>query len=100
MRWSEEVFLLVEEMRRVCEFFAWQAHWWRDMAVHPDGLTAIALDGMRAYALRQAALREALLQDCLQRWKSVPALFNSSPRHSEVSGISPQQPALWFSPPA
>ncbi|KAG1786540.1 uncharacterized protein HD556DRAFT_1449630 [Suillus plorans] len=36
--WSEEVELLREEMRRVLEFFAWQAAWWDEqgkrLAVH------------------------------------------------------------------
>lgn len=28
MRFSEEVELLLEEMRRVCQFLQWQESWW------------------------------------------------------------------------
>ena len=56
MWWSEEVTLLIEEMQQVCNFFAWQAAWWQGQASRHSSLSSVELDGMRAYALRQAAL--------------------------------------------
>ncbi|KAG2356874.1 hypothetical protein BDR07DRAFT_1453293 [Suillus spraguei] len=48
LRWAEEVDLLQEEMRRVLQFFNWQANWW-------EGQGAAAWDeGLRAYASQQA----------------------------------------------
>jgi hypothetical protein len=34
MHWSEEVELLQEEMRRVLQFFGWQATWWDSQREH------------------------------------------------------------------
>jgi hypothetical protein len=97
MRWSEDVTLLLEEMRRVTEFFEWQAAWWRAQAARHKGLPLAELSGMRAYALRQANLRESLLQGCRDRWASVPKLFESSSRHLEVACVSPPLPAIFES---
>ena len=36
--WSEEVTLLLEEMRRVCTFQEWQAGWWDHQVWRWDGL--------------------------------------------------------------
>ena len=49
MRWSEEVLLVQEEMRRVLEYMSWLANWWSSHAAVPsmahdpyltEGLTA------------------------------------------------------------
>ncbi|KAG1893513.1 uncharacterized protein F5891DRAFT_1196364 [Suillus fuscotomentosus] len=55
LRWSEEVLLLKEEMRRVRQYLGWRAQWWLDH--HDKGI----VEGARAYAYRQSAIQHALL---------------------------------------
>jgi urease accessory protein UreF len=60
VRWSEEVMLLREEMRRVLRYLNWQARWWRDrIEARPDASGAVQA-GVRAFALKQAAWHENL----------------------------------------
>ncbi|KAG2104983.1 hypothetical protein BD769DRAFT_1612896 [Suillus cothurnatus] len=72
-RWTEEVELLREEMRRVCAFFDWHAAWWRDQAGRRIGLDVAKLEGLEAYARRQAALRIMMRDSCVRKWSAVPA---------------------------
>ncbi|KAG2029310.1 hypothetical protein BDR03DRAFT_881153 [Suillus americanus] len=72
-RWTEEVELLQEEMRRVCTFFDWHAAWWMDQANRRTGLDAAELEGLAAYARRQAVLRIMMRDNCLRKWRAVPA---------------------------
>ncbi|KAJ7874124.1 hypothetical protein B0H13DRAFT_1894675 [Mycena leptocephala] len=59
VRWTEEVMLLREEMRRVLRYLAWQTEWWRERrALRTIGLLRWA--GAHAYALKQAAWHERL----------------------------------------
>ncbi|KAG1847579.1 hypothetical protein F4604DRAFT_1883995 [Suillus subluteus] len=70
LRWAEEVDLLQEEMRRVLQFFNWQANWWEGQGV----LQAAARDeGLRAYASQQANIRHRLAA----RFRSIWAPFIS-----------------------
>ncbi|KAG2110013.1 hypothetical protein DEU56DRAFT_874489 [Suillus clintonianus] len=62
-RWIEEVELLQEEMRP----------WWRDQASRRIGLEGAELEGLEAYAKRQAALRITMRDNCLRKWCAVPA---------------------------
>ncbi|KAG2095920.1 uncharacterized protein F5147DRAFT_584384 [Suillus discolor] len=59
-RWSEEVELLLEEMRRVVVFLKWQAEWWSGRA-NTRALEPADEEGAVAYAYRQAALRLSLV---------------------------------------
>ncbi|KAG2153817.1 hypothetical protein DEU56DRAFT_868442 [Suillus clintonianus] len=63
LRWSEEVELLREEMRRVLKFFAWQAAWWEDQGKRRVGECAAHAEGVYAYAVRQANLRRRMADD-------------------------------------
>jgi hypothetical protein len=56
MRWSEEVILLREEMRRVAAFLAWEADRWMSQQSAWEGTTQEDDEGLTAYALRQAVL--------------------------------------------
>ncbi|KAF7978528.1 hypothetical protein HWV62_45709 [Athelia sp. TMB] len=58
-RWTEEVSLLSEEMRRVLCYLHWREIWWKCREVQWDGLDAEVADGLRAYALRQASICKA-----------------------------------------
>ncbi|KAJ7789264.1 hypothetical protein B0H14DRAFT_3503214 [Mycena olivaceomarginata] len=60
VRWSEEVMLLREEMRRVVWYLGWQTDWWRDRAEVRRGLTREVAAGVRAYALKQGDWHEWL----------------------------------------
>ncbi|OAX31006.1 hypothetical protein K503DRAFT_704426, partial [Rhizopogon vinicolor AM-OR11-026] len=84
MRWSEEVELLQEEMRRVLQFFGWQATWWDSQKERRFIEPTEERDGLRAYAARQASLRHDLRQNFSRLWKpylpqtaTVPGLSNS-----------------------
>jgi hypothetical protein len=88
MRWSEEVLLLEEEMRRVQQFLAWQAKWWDDRQMLFEDLPAAEAEGMRGYALRQAALRRALQDSFSKQWADVPQLLKLWERHPEVAAAA------------
>ena len=69
-RWNEEVQLVKEEMRRVLAFLEWKAVWWtkegsRSLDVRPD-----IVDGIRAYAAKQAYISRALAYSFKMRWES------------------------------
>ena len=72
LRWSEEVLLVQEEMRRVTAFLHWYASWWlrhADVARRYDD--PILSEGLAAYALRQAKLRTSLQDQFSLLWKNV-----------------------------
>ena len=70
MRWTEEVELLDEEMRRTLEFFAWKWRWWmcrtRSTIRGTSGLGYE--EGFTAYAFSQAAVYDELWQGCKLAW--------------------------------
>lgn len=90
-RWQEECALLVEEMRRVLAFFHWQSNWWTKKAEPVSGEDWLeqleqvlnnekvgktkeeicAQEGLRAYALCQAVLCQAMLARFSHTWKNV-----------------------------
>jgi len=96
MRFSEEVELLNEEMRRVLAFLEWEACRWEERAtermrtrapvaaiVDPmiaptmPVISESALDeGLHAYALRQAAIRRQLFNRFSAQWKDVPTFIH------------------------
>ena len=72
MRWSEEVLLLEEEMRRVQDYMSWFANWWTSHAVVPSAVHDPYLaEGLTAYALKQADLRLSLRNHFEMLWKDV-----------------------------
>ncbi|PBK67752.1 hypothetical protein ARMSODRAFT_888498, partial [Armillaria solidipes] len=66
-RWREEVILVLEEMKHVKAFFAWEGRTWLDRAARED-----ISEGERGYALRQADIRCRMRDHCIRRWKDVP----------------------------
>jgi hypothetical protein len=84
MRWSEEVLLLQEEMRRVSRFLHWRAEWWEARAhLWPD-LGPAEREGMAAYSWRQAALFRGMRADFECRWKGIDVIVAGSTRHPDV----------------
>ncbi|KAJ6552342.1 hypothetical protein DFH09DRAFT_1086110 [Mycena vulgaris] len=82
-RWTEEVDLLEEEMRRILVFLDWKAKWWRslkeartkesDPARYDTAMDDPALcEGLHAYAERQAMIQEDMKARFEANWKDVP----------------------------
>jgi hypothetical protein len=69
MRWSEEVVLLQEEMRHVLAYNTWHADWWEEQVGCGANMQAPYLEGMVAYARRQAHLFRTMHDDCQRYWK-------------------------------
>ncbi|KAJ7033272.1 hypothetical protein C8F04DRAFT_1396133 [Mycena alexandri] len=72
-RWTEEVNLLEEEMRRILVFLEWRATWWRGLKdgrpeVVDDGVLS---EGFNAYAERQAVIQEMMKTRFEDNWKDV-----------------------------
>lgn len=57
-RASEEVMLVREEIRRILEFLSWRAFWWEEKQHARDGVDNEMKEGIRAYAIEQAALQQ------------------------------------------
>ena len=69
-RWTEEVLLLVEEMRRVVAYHEHRADWWRQCQ---DGLgcewpSADHAEGACAYVSEHANMHEDLIAQCRRVW--------------------------------
>jgi hypothetical protein len=79
-RWNEELLIVQEEIRRVLAFFAWKSSWWVDQAVRRKIEDDPALiDGIRAYAYKQASFQTRMAERCASHW--LPVL--------EEKGITP-----------
>ncbi|KAF7298517.1 CxC2 domain-containing protein [Mycena indigotica] len=74
-RWAEEVELLEEEMRRVLQFCAWKANWWRERRDRRQGLPDAIMSGLRAYAYRQAHIQESRHAQFFRNWQDVPSFI-------------------------
>ncbi|KAG1877639.1 hypothetical protein DFJ58DRAFT_712348 [Suillus subalutaceus] len=73
--WAEEVELVQEEMRRVLAFFEWNKGWWEGLATSRVDDGTMEHEAAVAYALRQAAIRRSMWNDCLLLWDVVPSLL-------------------------
>ncbi|KAJ7469942.1 hypothetical protein B0H11DRAFT_2159271 [Mycena galericulata] len=69
-RWTEEVDLVEEEMRRVGEFLTWRAEWWLELLdQRPDVLLDPVLrEGFTAYARRQSKIQKDLRDRFQKTW--------------------------------
>lgn len=72
MRWTEEVELLNEEMRRTLEFFSWKWRWWmcRTRSCIGGSSGRGYEEGFTAYAMSQAAVYRELYDGCRTLWSS------------------------------
>lgn len=71
-RWSEEVILTVEEMRRVTQYLEWKSRWWIGRIEQCRNGSAEVKEGWSAYAKRQSAIITAMRARFLAQW--VPEL--------------------------
>lgn len=69
MRWSEEIILLQEEMRRVLAYHAWHARWWDSQSFRWSGLSEEQTEGLAAYAHRQAKVYRDMRSVCERAWR-------------------------------
>jgi hypothetical protein len=69
MRWSEEVQLLQEEMRRVLAFFSWKADWWASQLGLRGSIEEGLSEGLDAYTHRQADIWRTLHLHCAHLWR-------------------------------
>lgn len=76
-RWEEEVLLVHEEMRRVVMFYEWKAAWWRGQATRRVDIDATIIQGVTAYAEKQAYLCESFARSCVASW--LPVLKDDGP---------------------
>lgn len=99
-RWSEEVSLLIEEMRRVIEFFKWQADWWKSRGFGHvfSAIGEADSEGFFAYAERQSHLRLALMDHFKRLWSDVPSLVHSEA--ADLCTASDTSPSILGPPPA
>ncbi|KAJ7185969.1 hypothetical protein C8R46DRAFT_880838 [Mycena filopes] len=72
-RWREEVILLEEEMRRVLQFCKWKAKWWDDRKDSRPDASSVLAEGVRAYALEQAARERYWASSWEAKWAAVRA---------------------------
>ena len=68
LRWSEEVLLLKEEMRRVRKTLEKRVAWWREREEPWEGLDRAEAEGVCAYARRQAGVEQSLYERFTRLW--------------------------------
>jgi hypothetical protein len=89
MRWSEELDLVLEEMRRVCAFMVSRAVWWIDQARIMEesrlrsGWSDESREGSYAYARRQASMFQDISSRCSSSWASTISYAMTIPRYNE-----------------
>lgn len=66
-RWTEEVVIVLEEMRRTLAFCLWKSTWWRERQNTRSG-SADLQDGATAYALKQAYIWESMAESFVTQW--------------------------------
>lgn len=69
MRWSEEVLMLREEMRRVLAFLSWHEVWWDQQALRRTDLPSEVTEGLAAYAYKQAHMRRKIRTSFDKLWR-------------------------------
>ena len=78
-RWSEELLIIQEEMRRVLAFFEWRSRWWLEQANRRLGLESSIHSGVVAYAHKQSALCLRMAARCAEYWLPVMKKHGTTP---------------------
>lgn len=94
-RWSEEVRLLQEEMRRVLEYCSWKGIWWRSRQRDREDVDRDVLSGLEAYAHKQATIWERLGQSFGLVWSSVLQKHQLVAEWQGRYSKMPRNPSLW-----
>ncbi|KAK6981487.1 CxC2 domain-containing protein [Favolaschia claudopus] len=90
-RWTEEVDLLEEEMRRVLQFLEWKAGWWTGLVGQREAVVSDAVlnEGFTAYARRQSRTQLDLRARFQANWRDVPAYIQMG--RDSVSAIPEEE---------
>ena len=67
-RWSKELLIIQEEMRRVLAFFEWKSGWWLSQVNRRGGLQPSIQSGVAAYAQKQANICLQMADRCATYW--------------------------------
>ena len=67
-RWSEELLIIQEEMRRVLVYQKWKAGWWRERSSLRDHGDVTILSGISGYAYKQEAICLRIAEKCAVEW--------------------------------
>lgn len=70
-RWTEEVELVYEEMRRTIEYCRWRAKWWESQSAIRKDVSPELADGLSVYALEHADLESRMERDLESRWEAI-----------------------------
>ena len=91
LRWSEEVLLLKEEMRRVRKTLEKRVTWWQEREDPWEGLDRAEAEGVRAYAKRQAMMEQLLYErfTCLWDDPLSPLVNREDSGEGPGSGVDP-----------
>ncbi|KAJ7854749.1 hypothetical protein B0H14DRAFT_3085502 [Mycena olivaceomarginata] len=76
-RWTEEVDLVEEEMRRVLAFLNWKANHWTSLMDERDEPDEILREGLTAYAKRQARVQRDLRAHFEGNWQYIPGYIQA-----------------------
>jgi hypothetical protein len=76
-RWTEEVDLVEEEMRRVLAFLNWKANHWTSLMDERDEPDEILREGLTAYAKRQARVQRDLRARFEGNWQYIPGYIQA-----------------------
>jgi hypothetical protein len=71
-RWSEELLIVQEEMRRVLAYFEWRSSWWLEQANRRTHVDPSVQSGVVAYAHKQSSLCLRMAARCAVHW--IPVL--------------------------
>ncbi|KAJ6532232.1 hypothetical protein DFH09DRAFT_1092897 [Mycena vulgaris] len=77
LRWSEEVDLLEEEVRRIAQFLRWRSEWWQEQVGKRGLEEGPQAEGETAYAMRQAGLQADLSTRFTGMWSALPELISA-----------------------
>jgi len=89
-RWTEEVELLQEEMRRVVVFLEWKSgDWWAKQDVRSATTSPEIRSGLQAYARKQASIHHDLAVSFSNLW--LPALHSSNLEYSWITEFLEQR---------
>lgn len=82
-RWHEELLITQEEMRRVLSYFEWRAEWWLEQGSRRQKADPSVLNGISAYAHKQASICLRMAARCAAYWLPIMNKHTINPTWSE-----------------
>lgn len=74
-RWTEEVVIVLEEMRRTLAYCNWKQNWWRER-LNRRTIPTEVMDGVAAYALKQSDIWITLAESFASMWAPLIRDYN------------------------